>query len=155
MTSPLLMRRHSDTCFIQDFRRSRRAENRSRLPKTASCRTANFSSSRAFSFPRWHATVLVRRPKRAFSCMFPYFAPFSVPFYYSLALCPPLLFGCFYSWGKSNISPVRLHKILNIHKNGTFLVFNYNLFNHETTAKLYTEKCWSFMAWTPRWYVLE
>lgn len=29
--------------------------------------------------------------------------------------------------------------VVGIAKNGTFLVFNYNLFSHETAAKLYTD----------------
>lgn len=82
---------------------------------------------------------------------FLYFPPMKL-FSWAFALC---LCVKFYAFGilryysapqqKENFS-IALHKILNIHKNGTFLVFNYNLFNHETAAKLYTEKCWIFMA---------
>lgn len=67
---------------------------------------------------------------------------FSEPFYYSL----PFIVGT--------------KKIPHSQERQTFLVLNYNLFSHETTAKLYADdderrrKVWSFMAWT-RWVVSE
>lgn len=66
---------------------------------------------------------------------FMYFLPFS---HFPLLLC-------FYS-GEN--SPAYVENFRSwIFTRMAFLVFNYNLFNHETTAKLYAEKCWIFIAW--------
>lgn len=129
MTSSLLMRQHSHTLFIQKNFLSR----------------TRFDADRAF-----FAMSRKRRRKTFFSwasllgCLW---ADFSFRYF-------SLLRSDFASEEHEKTFFFAFHilyKILSIFKNGTFLVFNYNLFNHETAAKLYTER--TFISRSP--YMLE